>query len=80
MVAQASIWLLDTAGVPASAAADSDGMGTLGGILAALVVVTMTCLFTIGYREWRAGRTQAGGRGLRGCQAAPLLEVRAAAV
>ncbi len=61
MIAQASIWLLDTGGIPAAGAASAEGMVTLGAILGVLVVVTVACLFVIGYREWRAERAMAAG-------------------
>lgn len=61
MVAHASIRLLDTGGIPASSAASAEGMVTLGAIVGVLVVVTVACLFVIGYREWRAERTRAAG-------------------
>jgi hypothetical protein len=61
MVAHASIWLLDTGGIPAAGPASAEGMVTLGGILGMLVVVSIACLFVIGYREWRAERARAGG-------------------
>jgi hypothetical protein len=56
MIAQASISLLDTGGIPAAGAASPEGMVTLGAILGVLVVVTVACLFANGYRQWRAER------------------------
>jgi hypothetical protein len=56
MVAHASIWLLDTGGIPAAGAASAEAVVTLGAILGVLVVVTAACLFVNGYRQWRAER------------------------
>jgi len=61
MVAHASIWLLDTGGIPAAVAAGAEGMVTLGGILGVLVVVAVACLFAIGYREWRSECARSAG-------------------
>lgn len=62
MGAYASIWLLDTAGIPASPAPAAEAIAALGGILGVLVVLTIACLLAIGSREWQAGRTSAQGR------------------
>jgi hypothetical protein len=61
MMAPAAIWLLDTGGIPAAGAASAEGMVTLGSILGVLVVVTVACLFAIGYRQWRTERAMAVG-------------------